>query len=304
MTRVSLSGTFALCLGSLAACSDDGGGRGSVRINLRAEDSITGGLSPGSGVEDTKDYGVSYAKYIVAVGHLHLARSRGGSERESDAIALVDLMRVGEEGVEIARFEDLPAGQWDTFEFETPEANADADALEVDADDAAEMREHGWTYWIEGTVHRPEAEGGPVDFTIQAAVPTRFEHCQLDGQPGMAVVADQTATGDITIHGDHIWFNTFPTGSEGSVERRAAWLVAADTDEDGQVSTEDLAQLDATEVFTTELGYSLDGQPDGITIDSALDWVRAQLATQGHFRGEGECVWQYGEGHGEHDHAH
>jgi hypothetical protein len=89
------------------------------------------------------------------------------------------------------------------------------------------------------------------------------------------------------------WFNSFPTGSEASIERRAAWILEADADGDGRVSTEDLVALDATEVFTTQLGYSLDGAPDGITIDNALDFVRAQLATQGHFKGEGECIWQF-----------
>lgn len=283
------------------SCTEDGGGEGSVRISLRAEETITAGLSTGSGVENTKDYAVSYSKFIVAVGHVQLGRARGG-EVESEVVHIVDLKRVGEQGVEIAKFESLRAGEWDEFAFETPAAARDAVALEVDAEDAELMREQGWTYWIEGTVERPAASGGPVDFVIQTTVPTLFYDCERDGEFGLTVVADQTATGDITIHGDHIWFNSFPTGSEGSVERRAAWLPQADVDGDGKVSSEDLAKLDATQVFTTELGYSLDGAPQEIPIESALDFVRAQLATQGHFRGEGECIWRYGEAAGGHQH--
>jgi hypothetical protein len=301
MARLLFVRLLVLGAGLCAACGEDGGGEGSVRISLRAEQTITSGLSTGGDVDNSKDYAVSYSKYIVAVGHVQLGRSRGGAV-ESEDVHVVDLTRVGEQGVEIARFDSLRAGEWDEFAFETPAADRDAVALEVDAQDAELMREQGWTYWIEGTVERPAASGGPVDFVIQTTVPTLFHGCERDGERGLTVVADQTGTGDITIHGDHIWFNSFPTGTEGSVERRAAWLPQADLDQDGKVSTEDLAALDATEVFTTELGYSLDGASEELPIDTALDFVRAQLATQGHFRGEGECIWNYGEAGGEHEH--
>jgi hypothetical protein len=301
MTRTFSPGIFALCSALLAGCGADGvRGEGDVRVSVRAEDTITLGLSPGSQPENTKDFGVSYSKFIVAVGRVQLGR---GAERlESPGVFLVDLARVGTQGVQIAAFEGVGAGEWDAFAFETPSADQDSEAREVSDDDAALMREHGWTYWIEGAVERPAAQGGPVEFVIQVEVATRFDRCELDGEPGLTVVANGTASGDVTIHGDHLWFNSFATGSEASIERRSAWLVAADGDGDGHVSTDDLARLDATEVFTTELGYSLDGAPDGIVIDSALDFVRAQLATQGHFRGEGECVWHFGEaGGGHHD---
>lgn len=302
MTRAIIVGVTGAVL--LASCEESAArGEGRVRVNVRAEETITRGLSPGSAPEDTEDYGVSYSKFIVAVGHVQLGRA-GGGKHESAGVSLVDLTRVGAEGVQIAAFDGVRAGEWDAFGFETPAADQDAETNEVDARDAAEMREHGWTYWIEGSVERPAAQGGAVDFVIQTAVPTRFEHCELDGEPGLTVLANLTATGDITIHGDHLWFNSFPTGSEASIERRAAWLVQADVDGDGHVATEDLAALDATEVFTTELGYSLDGAPDGLVIDSALDFVRAQLATQGHFRGEGECIWHFDAASGESTHDH
>ena len=92
----------------------------------------------------------------------------------------------------------------------------------------------------------------------------------------------------VTFHGDHLWFNAFPSDSEGAITRQTGWMVEADRDGDGIVRTEDLEQLDALEVFTAERGYNLAGAPP---LDSALDWVRAQLATQGHYQGEGECDW-------------
>jgi hypothetical protein len=82
-------------------------------------------------------------------------------------------------------------------------------------------------------------------------------------------------------------------------------MVAADQDGDGRVSTEDLAALDTTTLFPSG-EYDLGGNPlgDEHPIETALDFVRAQLATQGHFRGEGECVWTFMGVEGEHDHDH
>jgi hypothetical protein len=294
MYRTRYAAALTGLIGLLAACEEDQRAeQGKLRVSLRAEDTITDGLSVGNDEENTRDYAVSYTKFIVAVGKLRLGQATSGKQLASDAVYLVDLKQVGEQAVELAEFGGVRAGEWDQFAFETPAAADSTEALDVAPGDAQDMIDHGWTYWIEGSVQRPQADGGPVDFVIQTAVPTLFKDCELDGEPGVTVIADQTATGDITIHGDHIWFNSFPTGSEGSVERRAAWLLEADRDGDGKVSTEDLAALDATEVFTTQLGYSLDGAPEEIPIDSALDFVRAQLATQGHFRGEGECIWHF-----------
>jgi hypothetical protein len=116
-----------------------------------------------------------------------------------------------------------------------------------------------------------------------------FRDCERDGEPGVSVTAQGTATASITLHGDHMFFNAFPTSSEANIERLAGYIVQADRDGDGHVDEAELEQLDATIAFTRARGYSLDGAP--ILIDDALDFVRAQLATQGHYQGEGECIF-------------
>lgn len=290
---------------SLPACGDDASGSGKVRVQLEAEETITIGLSLGDGAENSRDYAVSYARYLIAIGHVQLGKA--GKNLEDHGVYIADLKQVGAQGVELFSFDDVSTGRWSEFGYETALPDVNSKRLgNVSRAEAQQMIDNGWSYWIEGSVQRPAAEGGPVEFVLQAAVPALFDQCGLDAQPGLAVT-EKGATATITIHGDHIWFNTFPTGSEGTVQRRAAWLVAADTDNDGKVSTEDLAALDATEVFTSGLGYSLDGAPKGedglpLPIDTALDFVRAQLATQGHFKGEGECIWHFEGATGDNDH--
>src|SRR5690606_3692612 len=103
--------------------------------------------------------------------------------------------------------------------------------------------------------------------------------------------AGGTSTATVTLHGDHLWFDSLPSATEGTVNRRAAWILHADPDGDGMVDTADLAAVPAEVAFPSSLGYSLTGAKD-IIITNALDFVRAQLSTQGHLNGEGECLWR------------
>lgn len=270
-------------IGLALACGDGEGGSGSLRVQLSAEESITSGLASGADPEQTRDCAVAYDKYLVAIGRVKLAR--GGEMRGSDAVYVADLKQVGTQGPEIASFPDLPSGQWERFEYETPAAAAGALPLGTLAPgDLDVMVAKGLTYWIEGSVSCPERS---VRFTFQVAVPTRYYECESDGEPGVAVGGGGASTALLTLHGDHLWFDALPNGSEGTVMRRAGWILKADADGDGRVVTEDLSAVRAEEAFPSALGYNL----GGASISNALDFVRAQLGTQGHLNGEGECQW-------------
>ena len=103
----------------------------------------------------------------------------------------------------------------------------------------------------------------------------------------MSVSVESSA--EVTIHGDHIFFNGFPE-EEGTVRRLAQWMADIEDINDDDV----LTQVDFE--AATDLGalfpaseYELTGGP--LEITTAWDFVRAQLGTQGHFQGEGECDW-------------
>lgn len=272
-------------IGLALACGDGEGGSGSLRVQISAEETITSGLTSGAGPEQTRDCGVSYDKYVVAIGRVKLASARQGELRESAAVYVVDLKQVGAQGPEIATFPDLPSGQWARFEYETPIAVAGALPLGTLAPgDLEVMVQKGLTYWIEGSVSCPERT---VRFSFQVAAPTRYYECESDGEPGVSVGGGGASTALVTLHGDHLWFDALPNGSEGTVMRRAGWILKADADGDGRVVTEDLSAVRAEDAFPSALGYNL----GGASISNALDFVRAQLGTQGHLNGEGECQW-------------
>jgi hypothetical protein len=116
MNRLNV-GMLGMAMG-LMSC-DDGGptGQGRVRILLSAEDSITEGLRQGAAVEDTRDYGVRFTKYLVAVGRVTMGRSRDERTAQLDEVFVIDATQVGSDGVELGVIDDLRAGEWDKFGF-------------------------------------------------------------------------------------------------------------------------------------------------------------------------------------------
>lgn len=275
----------SLLAASAVACGEDGQGSGKLRVELSAEKTISEGVQAGAGEENTRDYSVTYSKFLVAIGRVQVARVSPSARLASDAVYIADMRRLGAARAEIASFDDVASGQWNQFGYQTPRAQVGAQKLAGVTDaDAQEMIEKQLTYWIEGRVEKPDK---PVSFVLKVALDSTYSDCESNGQPGIAVSEDGTSTATITLHGDHLWFNTLARGDEATITRYAQWLVDADVDGDGKVSAEDLATVPAERVFPSSKGYNLSGGP--IPVSTALDFVRAQLATQGHLNGEGEC---------------
>lgn len=285
----------AMVVVALAGCAEP---VGPLTVLLEAESTITDGIDPGSAEEDIVDgWSVRYSKYIVAIGDVRLARSAQDLEVEAPTAWIVDLTRIPAGGVEIADFPELTAARWDRFEYAMRAPDESATAEEVSDDDARAMRDNGWTYLVEGMLERSDGVSCPPDadcraaprlaFRFGARVESTFGPCQAeDGLPGASVTEGGAAVA-ITLHGDHVFFDRFPSGAE-VIHRRAQWLANADLDGDDAITEDELARFDAAEAFPLE-HYHLAGAP--LPIETAWDFVRAALATQGHFQGEGECPW-------------
>jgi hypothetical protein len=143
-----------------------------------------------------------------------------------------------------------------------------------------------------------EQSGGGVDcyanpeigFSFAVRAPISLGPCEREGSEGFAVTAGGTSTVAITIHGDHLFFNGFPEGSEAKVLRLAQWLADSDLDADGEVTEAELKAIAPGDLWELDPDrFQLGGSP--LTpLDTVWTYVRAQLMTQGHFQGEGECA--------------
>ena len=299
----------ALLIGAwMVACGDDssavdggtdGATGGALSLLLEAEETITEGLEGGSGDENILDgWSVTFDRYVVAIGDIDLTFSTDASNTaNASEVFVVDLVQVPPTGLALWSFDSLRNGRWE-LAYETPLASASAQRHESVSEEVfAEMVREGWTYLVEGTISQTGGESCPppagtcsvnesIAFRFGAAAATAYGPCQAeDGPPGVAIIPGGT-TASLTIHGDHLFFNGFPEAEEGGVMRFAQWLADCDIDLDGMVTRAELEGIVPADLAELDERYDLSSP---IPLTNMWEYVRAQLTTQGHFQGEGEC---------------
>jgi hypothetical protein len=302
----------------LAGCGDDGdAGSGSLTVLVEAEDVIAEGLEAGDGPENIRDgWAVAFDKYITTIGDIDVRFSTDESvEVEAADVFVLDLTDVPAGGLSLWSLEGLREGRWE-FSYATPGAGDGSTRHDsVVQGDYDEMVANDWTYLVDGVLTKPDGQSCPpaalatpgskppngaiaagngcydapsVRFTFGATAATGFGPCEIDDVPGFAISAGGTQTVAATIHGDHLFFNGFPEGDEGGVTRLAQWLADCDLNLDGAVTQDELQAITPSQLHELDERYQLGGSP--ITpLDDMYDYVIAQLKTQGHFQGEGEC---------------
>jgi hypothetical protein len=304
-------------LGLAAVACGDAEGSGTLSVLLESEDTITGGLDPGDEVENIRDgWEVRYDKYIVAVGDVEVHSSTNETTRAHDeSVFVVDLKTVPSSGLRLWQLSNLDVGRWE-FGYATPGAAHGAERHEsVTRGDFDEMVDADATYMIAGSATKSDGKSCPpaslaepgsatadgsnaagdtcyanptIAFTFLVTAETLFGPCELDEVPGFAIADGNTTTVAATIHGDHLFFNGFPDGSEDGVLRLAQWLADSDLDLDGQVTQEELETIAPSALSEIDARYQLGGSPIK-PLDDMWTYVAAQLKTQGHMNGEGEC---------------
>lgn len=310
--------------------SDDEGatGKGSLSVLVEPEDTIIEGIEAGSSDESIQDgWSAAFDRFIVTIGEIDVHLSTDESvDAEAEEAYAVDLTRIGESGLELWKLDGLQEGRWE-LHYATPGAVHGALRHEsVSEADFEEMVDADFTYLIDGTLSKADGQSCPpaslasagtrepngntsggndcydapqVRFNFGATAETLFGPCELDEVPGFAITANQTESIALTIHGDHLFFNGFPEGSESGTVRLAQWLADCDLDLDGTVTRAELEAITPAELPELDPErYQLGGSP--IELETMYDYAIAQLKTQGHFRGEGECAVD-GEAH---DHGH
>ena len=284
-----LVGSFVAGCGS---SSTGGDSAGNLSVVLAAEETIVDGLVAGDGEEDILDgFDVSFSRYIATVGYVDMSLVGGSSPQRSPEVVVADLTSLPTIPPELTSFMGIPTGQYTSFGFETPPPDDDVTNLNsVASEDVDAMVSNGWSYIIEGTITQV-SDDAVKEFLIEADVPTVYSDCARETEPGVNVASNSSV--DVTLHGDHIFFNGFPE-EEGNVQRLAQWMWdIEDTDDDGVLTKVDFeAATDIGSLFPTPPAgvYELTGGPIE-NIQNAWDFVRAQLGTQGHIFGEGECEW-------------
>jgi hypothetical protein len=296
----------------LAACGDSSS-TGDVTFLLQAEDSITEGLSAGEGDESITDgWDVTFDRYALAIGEIELGFATDASRSASaEDVFVVDLVTVPPSGLSLWSVEGLRTGRWEVS-YVTAHAGEGTRHESVPEDAFQRMVTEECTYLIEGRLSKadgrscppsslatppegitPDEEGcfpaSEVAFSFCVDAETVFGPCQSEDGPSGVAVTEGTSAAALTIHGDHLFFNGFPEGEEGGVVRLAQWLADADLDLDGTVTRAELEALEPSDLAELDSRYDLSSPFDDLPLTDMWTYVRAQLKTQGHFQGEGEC---------------
>lgn len=313
----SAAGSLLLLGAALTGCGAEG--TGSLTVLLEAEDVITSGIEAGDGPENIRDgWTVTFDRYIAAVGALDIHRaSNEDVDVDAPEVFVVDVAQVPATGLALFQLDGLRAGRWE-FNYATPAADEDATRhASVSQADYDDMVANGWTYLIDGTLRNPSGQSCPpvalatpgaavpngnvsgtspcydaaeVRFVVGAAADTHYGPCRVDEVPGFAVTSGGSTTVAMTLHGDHIFFNGFPESTESGVTRLAQWLADCDLNLDGTVTAEELQAIAPSQLAELDERFQLGGSPiTPLDTMSMYTYFRAQLKTQGHFQGEGEC---------------
>jgi len=287
----SVTAISALAFG----CGSETRPTGDITISIQAEDTITQGLEAGSGDEQIVDgWSVTFDRFIAVFGVVHLVPAAGGAEIEVAPSLVIDLTTIPETG-RVVRTSALAQDRY-SFEYTMPVATAELERdPSVSQTDFDRMVSEGCSYLVVGTADNGMRQ---VDFDLCLDAEASYACSSTEGMEGIVVSAG-SSTAFMTIHGDHLFFNGFPEGDEGSVMRRAGWLALVDdaTGADGRV---DGADLEATPVsILPSAEYPLAGAPmvEGMAVTNMALYARAQLSTQGHLNGQCECPANGG-GHG------
>ncbi|MFO0624821.1 MAG: hypothetical protein U0325_04335 [Polyangiales bacterium] len=269
----------------LAGCGGDAaGGSGTVNVAVWGEEYIerAAGIPAMTGTEVgfVDGWSVRFTKFLVSVGQVRVGAT-GGTPRALPAMRVYNLH--GTNGpVRVGALTDVPARRQDlvSFRIAPPDADSTAGNSGVTADDLTAMRRGGLSLWVEGVATKP-GRAAPVTFRWSFAHTVDYTRCELEGAFGVAVPTGGAADIQLTVHGDHFFYDRVGDGAL----LRFDDIAAADRDRDNAVTLDELAAVDLTTLPRDR--FDPGGAPN---VNTLRDFVTVLSTTVGHYNGEGECT--------------
>lgn len=251
---------------------------GSAAFTTWGEEYIELGI-PATEFED--GWSVIFKRFLVVIGDVRVADEAGV---EAGRMAGGKLFNHVAPGVkDVVAFPDIEAKAWTDVSYQllvaTTGTELGAGATE---EDKTVMVGGGYNVYVEG-----DATNGSMtkSFAWGFAEPTRLARCEgdKDGKPtdGVLVTNGGADTAELTIHGDHLFYDDLQSPD---AKLRFTAIASADADNDGIITQEELSGVTLVNIAEGPYGT---GNAD---INTLGQFVTALSRTVGHFRGEGECA--------------
>lgn len=279
---MKLHTTVLLVVTSALGCGGDSAGTtpGTVSLSLWGEDYIADSIPPrmGAAVGFEKAWTLRYTRFLVNLGDFTVAASDGTAGGALAPMRVYDLKTTATPYA-IGRITGVPSRRMDRVSYRIAPATAASTAGNATAADLALMQTGGYGLYVEGEGTRM---GVTVRFRWGFTQGVRFESCSTpDGAAGLAVPSGGNVDAQITIHGDHFFYDDLQSPD---ARLRFDAIAAADADRDGTVTLDELARVDLTTLPSSQYGGGDMGR-----VRTLRDFVTAVSATVGHFNGEGHC---------------
>lgn len=250
---------------ALAACAP---GEGSLELRIWGEAYIEEQIPAAAFVDG---WTLTYDAFLVSVGALRLARAGQAADAEAPEFRIFDLARPsGGAGFPVLTAA-VSAGAYADLGYAIAPSAA-AVAGDASAADVQRMRDGGLSVYVAG---RAERAGVVKTFAWGFATETRYSHCA-----STAVVEDGgEATAQITVHGDHLFYDDLFSSAPAVT---FDLIAGADADGDGDVTQAELVAVDIRPLANYQVG-------DRIEITDLWRFIEQQTTTIGHIDGEGHC---------------
>jgi hypothetical protein len=272
-----------------AGCGGEDGGAGTARFTTWGEEYIEDQIpaDPGGETGFIDGWSLRYDKFLVAFHDITVANDKGETAARMSATKLVDNSVRGRK--DLISFPGVRAAAWNKVSYQIKPATSDADLIGATAADRDLMVQKGYSIYVAGSASK--LNGGAMvkkTFHWGFTTATQYRDCQQaaeSGSPiqGIVVTDGGTDTSELTTHGDHLFYDRLMASPDPAVKTvlRFDEKAAADKDNDGEVSLEELAAapLDVTR-------YNVSGA-DVANLGAFMGFL---ARTVGHFRGEGECT--------------
>lgn len=262
---------LALCSLALAAgaCGDNIGGSlpGTLDIQIYGESFIEEGI-PADVFTD--GWSLRFDRFLVSVGEVS-ATAAGASAPalEDDTYRIFDLAQSSGGSGFLVLSGDVPGGAYDDIAYRIA-GSSEAEAGNAEAADVALMNDNGYAIYVEGQATRGDESR---TFAWGFTTATTYRRCR-----SVAAIDGNDASSVLTIHADHLFYDDL-VSEEPSVRFDA--IAAADGDEDGDVTTDELGAVDITGFERYQVG--------SFDVEDLWTFVDHQTSTVGHIDGEGHC---------------
>lgn len=244
-----------------ALCGACAPAEGEVEVRIYGEEFIEAGI-PASVFAD--GWSVQFDSFLISVGAVTV-----GEGLAAPGFQVFDLTRPSMAGGQRVAGGTVQEGAQEVGFVVGPDDAALAS--EVSAEDLARMKDGGLALYVAGSATRA---GVTKRFAWGFPTRTRYSECEAVAE----VEADATAVVELTIHGDHLFYDDL-YAMEPAV--RFDLVAQADADDDGEVTQAELLAVDLRPLPNYQVGST------GIV--DLWHFIAHQTTTLGHIDGEGHC---------------